>query len=102
MSGDGKRGDGRWPPATAPILDSTETDMPVVSPHVRCWGQSGPHASTSEEASCSALYASRTRDTSAPVSESTTTKLLRSVTHWRSSSMVTYRDWIASYRRLRP
>src|SRR6202165_5809012 len=28
MSGDGKRGDGRWPPATAPILDSTaETEI---------------------------------------------------------------------------
>ena len=24
MSGDGKRGDGHWPQATAPILDSTE------------------------------------------------------------------------------
>jgi hypothetical protein len=24
--------------ATAPILDSTETDIPLWSPYVRCWG----------------------------------------------------------------
>jgi hypothetical protein len=27
MSGDGKRGDGHWPQATAPILDSTIGDI---------------------------------------------------------------------------
>ena len=29
MSGDGKRGAGRWPQATAPILDSTQADIRV-------------------------------------------------------------------------
>jgi hypothetical protein len=42
MSGDGKRGDGHWPPATAPILDSTETDEAMQSPHVCCWAMNGP------------------------------------------------------------
>jgi hypothetical protein len=31
MSGDGKRGDGHWPQATAPILDSTICDMGSIS-----------------------------------------------------------------------
>ena len=29
----------RMAQATAPILDSTETDIPKQSPHVRCWGE---------------------------------------------------------------
>ena len=29
MSGDGKRGDGQRPQATAPILDSTNSDIPL-------------------------------------------------------------------------
>src|SRR5665811_646022 len=44
-SGDGKRGDGQRPPATAPILDSTKTDLPMQSPHVRCWGDNGSRIS---------------------------------------------------------
>src|SRR5258706_8743609 len=33
----------RMAQATAPILDSTSTDMLLQSSHVCCWGQSGPH-----------------------------------------------------------
>src|SRR5258705_5727196 len=38
MSGDGKRGDGHWPPATAPILDSTKADLTVTRMNVRFRG----------------------------------------------------------------
>ena len=47
--GDGKRGDGQKAQATAPILDSTETDMPMQSPDVRCCGMNGPSSDATQE-----------------------------------------------------
>jgi hypothetical protein len=35
----------RMAQATAPILDSTKTDLPMQSPHVRCWGNNGSRIS---------------------------------------------------------
>jgi hypothetical protein len=37
----------RMAQATAPILDSTLSDMPKQSSHVRCWEMSGPHSNSS-------------------------------------------------------
>jgi len=39
MSGDGKRSDGQRPQVTAPILDSTKTDMPWSPGVVRFEGK---------------------------------------------------------------
>jgi hypothetical protein len=39
MSGDGKRGVGHRPQATAPILDSTVADATVAGPSVRNWSK---------------------------------------------------------------
>jgi hypothetical protein len=38
MSGDGKRSVGHRPQVTAPILDSTKTDIELTSRNVRYWG----------------------------------------------------------------
>ena len=42
MSGDGKRGDGHRPPATAPIFDSTRSDEVITIERVGSLVFSGP------------------------------------------------------------
>ena len=48
MSGDGKRGVGHWPQATAPILDSAKTDLETSAIWAAFGGKSGRQPSDSD------------------------------------------------------